>query len=338
MATTYRAASAEPAQRPSRAAPHSAQNDAQYGARGRGGKQSKKPKSHPAPIHRQDWRLAWLLIAPALVGFVLFAAYPVIRGVYLSFSSFHVLSPAKWTGLDNFRKLLHDDVFWSSLRVTVYFVGLAVVIGILLSLVTAVVLHRLTRSAVIRGMIILPFLISGVVAALVWSWMLDTQLGIVNNVLEKLTGHTVMFLGSPTWAIPSVALISVWKSMGYNAILLFAGLQMIPGDVYEAARLDGAGEIQIFRRITVPLLRPVLVMVVILTVIGSFQVFDIVQVTTQGGPANASNVLQMYIYDKAFTQFDFGYASAMSLALFAMLIAITFLQMRLARANEADTN
>jgi ABC-type sugar transport system permease subunit len=323
VATIYRATPAEPA-------------EASRAAKRRG--RNKRLRGTSAPAHRQDWRLGWLLISPAILGFVFFAAYPLIRGVYLSFTSFHVLSPPKWTGLDNLKELWHDDVFWSSVRVTVYFVGLAVVIGVLLSLATAVILHRLTRSTVIRGLIILPFLISGVVAALVWAWMLDTQLGIVNNVIEKLTGHTVMFLGSPAWAIPSVALISVWKSMGYNAILLFAGLQLIPGDVYEAARLDGAGEIQIFRRITVPLLRPVLAMVVILTVIGSFQVFDIVQVATQGGPANASLVLQMYIYNKAFTQFDFGYASTMSLALFAMLIAITFMQLRLTRANESDTN
>jgi len=323
VATIYRATPAEPAEA-SRAVKRRGRNKQRTGS--------------SAPAHRHDWQLGWLLIAPAIVGFVFFAAYPLIRGIYLSFTTFHVLSPPKWSGLDNLKELWHDDVFWSSLRVTVYFVGLSVVIGVLLSLATAVILHRLTRSTVIRGLIILPFLISGVVAALVWAWMLDTQLGIVNNVIEKLTGHTVMFLGSPTWAIPSVALISVWKSMGYNAILLFAGLQLIPGDVYEAARLDGAGEFQIFRRITVPLLRPVLAMVVILTVIGSFQVFDIVQVATQGGPANASLVLQMYIYNKAFTQFDFGYASTMSLALFAMLIAITFMQLRLTRANEADTN
>ncbi|HEX3788021.1 MAG TPA: sugar ABC transporter permease [Pseudonocardiaceae bacterium] len=290
------------------------------------------------PVHRHDGRLAWLLITPAAVGFLVFAAYPLVRGVYLSFTSFHVLTAPVWTGLANIRELLQDDTFWSSLGVTVYFVLLSVLIGMVLSLVTAVVLHRLTSSTVIRGLIILPFLISGVIAGLVWSWMLDTQLGIVNNVLEKLTGHPVLFLGSTSWAVPTVALISVWKSMGYNAILLFAGLQVIPADVYEAARLDGAGEVQMFRRITIPLLRPILVMVVILTVIGSFQVFDIVQVTTAGGPANASMVLQMYIYNKAFTQFDFGYAATMSLALFVMLIAITFMQMRLARANETDTD
>jgi multiple sugar transport system permease protein len=290
-----------------------------------------------SPVHRGDWRLAWLLILPAGIGFLVFAVYPLLRGVYLSFTSFHVLSPAVWTGLANYRQLIHDGTFWSSVEVTIYFVVLSVGIGIFFSLLTAVIMHRLTKSTVIRGLVLLPFLISGVIAGLVWSWMLQSQLGIVNIWLQDLTGHNFLFLGSTNWAIPTVALINVWKSMGYNAVLLFAGLQMIPTDVYEAARLDGASEIRIFRRITVPLLRPVLAMVVILTVISSFQVFDIVQVVTpDGGTANASNVLPLYIYEKAFSQFDFGYASTMSIALFVMLLAITFLQMRLTRASETD--
>jgi ABC-type sugar transport system permease subunit len=289
-----------------------------------------------SPVHRGDWRIAWLLITPAAVGFLIFAVYPLLRGVYLSFTTFHVLSPAQWTGLANYRELIHDGTFWSSVGVTIYFVVLSVGIGIFFSLLTAVVMHRLTKSTVIRGLVLLPFLISGVVAALVWSWMLQSQLGIISIWLQDLTGHNFLFLGSTNWAIPTVALINVWKSMGYNAVLLFAGLQMIPTDVYEAARLDGASEVRIFRRITVPLLRPVLSMVVILTMIGSFQVFDIVQVATNGGPADASNVLPMYIYQKAFSEFDFGYASTMSIALFVMLLAITFLQMRLTRASETD--
>jgi multiple sugar transport system permease protein len=276
------------------------------------------------------------LITPAVAGFLVFFAYPTLRGVYYSFTSFHILTPARWVGLANYREMFGDSVFWHSLLVTVYFVALAVVFGVLLSLATAVVLHRLTGSTVVRGLIILPFLISGVVAALVWQWMLDPQLGIISQLLEKITGVHLLFFSDSHWAIPSLAAVSVWKSLGYNAVLIFAGLQTIPASVYEAGRLDGAGEWQMFRRLTVPLLRPILVMVVILTVIGSFQVFDIVQVTTQGGPANASNVLQMYIYEKGFSELDFGYASTMSLALFVMLIAITFTQMRLARAGETD--
>jgi ABC-type sugar transport system permease subunit len=313
---------------PTEAAPRAARKTGRRSAARRSGSTS--------PLHRGDWRLAWLLIAPAMAGFLVFAVYPLLRGIYLSFTTFHVLSPAQWTGLANYRELIHDGTFWSSVEVTLYFVGLSVGIGIFFALLTAVVMHRLTRSTVVRGLIILPFLISGVVAALVWSWMLQSQLGIINIWLQDLTGHNFLFLGSTGWAIPTVALINVWKSMGYNAVLLFAGLQMIPLDVYEAARLDGASELHIFRRITIPLLRPVLSMVVILTVIGSFQVFDIVSVATSGGPANASNVLPMYIYQKAFSQFDFGYASTMSVALFVMLLAITFVQMRLTRASESD--
>jgi ABC-type sugar transport system permease subunit len=291
-----------------------------------------------APAHRGDGRLAWVLIAPALLGFVVFFVYPTLRGIYLSFTDFKVLSPPTWTGLDNLTRLLGDQVFWSSLGVTLYFVALSVVIGMSVSVITAVVLHRLTSSTVVRGIIILPFLISGVVAATTWSWMLDSQLGIVNVLLEKITGDPILFLGSRGWAIPSIAMISVWKSMGYNAIIVFAGLQTIPPTIYEAGRIDGATEMQMFRKLTLPLLRPILAMVLVLTVINSFQVFDIVAVTTKGGPANASNVLQMYIYDRAFGQFDFGYGATMSLALFAMLIVITFLQMRLMRASESDTN
>jgi ABC-type sugar transport system permease subunit len=287
---------------------------------------------------RGNTLVAWLFILPAVVGFGAFYAYPTLRGIYLSFTEFHVLSAPKWIGGANFVELVHDSVFWHSLVVTVYFVILSVVFGLVFSLVTAVIMNRLARSTVIRGLVLLPFLISGVVAALAWSWMLDSQLGIVNILLEKLFGTSIQFLGSSTWAIPSLAMINLWKWMGYFAILIFAGLQTIPTDVYEAGRLDGASEVQMFRRITIPLLRPVLIMVVILNVIGSFQVFDIVSVTTAGGPANASYVLQMYIYNKAFSQFDFGYAATMSLALFVMLIFITFMQLRLGRANESDTN
>jgi multiple sugar transport system permease protein len=261
-----------------------------------------------------------------------------VRGIYLSFTNFRILTPPTWTGLANYRQLFSDDVFWHSLLITAYFVGLTVAAGIVVSLVTAVLLHRLTQSTVIRGLVLLPFLISGVVAALVWQWMLDPGLGIVNVVVKALIGHNILFLGSQHWVIPTLAFISVWKTMGYNAILIFAGLQTIPHEIYEAARIDGASEIRMFTRLTLPLLRPIMAMVLVLTVISSFQVFDLVAVTTKGGPANASNVLPLYIYNTGFSEFNFGYALTMSMALFVLLLAITFGQMRLLRANESDTN
>ena len=300
-------------------------------------RRDRRPLNANAPSHRGDARLAWILISPAMVGFLVFAVYPTLRGIYLSFTDFRLLTPPQWIGVQNFVDLFHDDTFWASLLVTVYFVIIAVILTLTVSLLTAAVLHRVTNSTVLRGLIILPFLISAVVAATVWSWMLDTQLGIVNVIIEQFGGHGVRFLTSREWAIPSLAAIHVWKNMGYTSIIIFAGLQTIPPSIYEAGRIDGASEPKMFFRLTLPLLRPILALVVVLNVIGAFQVFDIVSVATKGGPANASNVLQMYIYQKAFGQFDFGYASAMSLALFVILIVITFAQMRLLRASESDS-
>ncbi|GAA3806980.1 carbohydrate ABC transporter permease [Cellulomonas soli] len=289
-----------------------------------------------AAARRGDARLAWIFVAPSILGFLVFAAYPTLRGMYLSFTDYRVLSPAEWVGFDNYVKLAHDAQFWGSVVTTLYFVVLTVVLTMAVSLATAVVLHRLTASTVLRSVVILPFLISNVVAAVVWSWMLDAQFGIVNLFLERIGIDAVAFLSDRHWVIPALSLITVWKTAGYTTILIFAGLQTIPVQVYEAGKLDGAGELAMFRRITLPLLRPIMAMVLVLTVIGAFQVFDIVAVSTKGGPANASLVLQMLIYDKAFGQFDFGYASAMSMALFAMLLVISFLQMRLLRADESD--
>jgi multiple sugar transport system permease protein len=200
----------------------------------------------------------------------------------------------------------------------------------------AVLLQRLTQSAMLRGIVLTPYLMANVVAGLVWLWILDTQLGIGNEIISGLGVDRIPFLADETWAIPTIALINVWRHVGYTALLLFAGLQAIPNDMYEAARVDGASEWRMFWRITMPLLRPVLAVVLIMTVIGSFQVFDTVAVTTAGGPANATNVLQYYIYGSAFGRFQFGYASAMSVALLVVLSAITILQYRLTRAGRTD--
>ena len=179
-------------------------------------------------------------------------------------------------------------------------------------------------------------LFRSVVAAIVFLWILDTQLGIFNILLQWIGFDPIAFWASETWVIPTVALVNVWRHMGYTALLLFAGLQSIPAHLYEAARTEGAGEIAMFRRITLPLLRPILALVLIMTIIGSFQVFDTISVTTQGGPADASKVLQMYIYENAFAQYEFGYASALSVALLVILMVITFAQYWMSRAGQSD--
>jgi multiple sugar transport system permease protein len=277
-----------------------------------------------------------VFIAPAAIGFAVFLAWPTVRGIYLSFTSYNLLTPPEFTGLQNYVRLAQDSIFWHSMVVTVEYVLINIVIQTVVALFIAVMMHRLTKSTFVRGIVLAPYLVSNVVAALVWLWILDTQLGIGNELLAALGLDRIPFLQSDVWGIPSIALINVWRHVGYTALLIFAGLQSLPETVYEAGRIDGASEWKMFWRITVPLLRPILSLVLIITVIGSFQVFDTVAVTTQGGPANATNVVQNYIYNLAFGRFQFGYASAVSVALLIVLSIITIIQYRLTRSGESD--
>ena len=292
-----------------------------------------------APTRRRrkdDTKLALLFIAPASVGLLVFLVWPLLTGLYYSFTEYTTLTPPTWVGLENYRRLLADPVFWNSLKVTVLYVLINIGVQTVVALVIAVLMQRLTQSTVLRSLVLAPYLVSNVVAAIVFLWILDTQLGIFNILLQWIGFDPIAFWASETWVIPTVALVNVWRHMGYTALLLFAGLQSIPAHLYEAARTEGAGEIAMFRRITLPLLRPILALVLIMTIIGSFQVFDTVSVTTQGGPADASKVLQMYIYENAFGQYQFGYASALSVALLLILMVITFAQYRMSNAGQSD--
>lgn len=301
---------------------------------------TRTPGASPAPPrrrrHRDDTRLALLFILPASVGLLVFMVWPLLTGLYYSLTDYAILTPPEWVGLENYRAMLTDPVFWKSLRVTVLYVLINIGVQIVVALLIAILMQRLTQSTWLRSLVLAPYLVSNVVAAIVFLWMLDSQLGIVNIALQAIGFDPVSFWASETWVIPTVALVNVWRHMGYTALLLFAGLQSIPEQLYEAARTEGAGEWQLFRRITLPLLRPILALVLIMSIIGSFQVFDTISVTTQGGPADASKVLQMYIYENAFGQYNFGYASALSVALLVILMIITFAQYFLTRAGQSD--
>ncbi|WP_309237841.1 sugar ABC transporter permease [Streptomyces albidus (ex Kaewkla and Franco 2022)] len=283
-----------------------------------------------------DARVAAAFIAPAMLGYLVFLVWPTLRGVYLSFTSFDLLSSEKWVGLDNYRRLVNDPVFWDSLGVTLHYVVVNIGVQTVVALLIAVLMHRLTNSSLLRGIVLAPYLVSNVVAGIVWLWILDTQLGVGNEMVEALGFDRIAFFGDAAWAIPTIALVNVWRHVGYTALLIFAGLQSIPSTIYEAGRVDGASEWRMFWAVTVPLLRPVLSLVLIITVIGSFQVFDTVSVTSDGKPANATNVLQLYVYDLAFGRLQFGYASAISVALMLVLTVITVVQYRLARAGQSD--
>jgi multiple sugar transport system permease protein len=283
-----------------------------------------------------DLKIALLFIFPAMIGFVFFYLIPTLRGIYLSFTEYSILGDPTWIGAKNYTAMLGDELFWNAMAVTVQYVVLNIGFQTVIALGLALLMHRVAKSTFIRGALLLPFLVANVIVALLWFWMLDYQLGIVNEFISWLGMPRIAFFGSEQWAIPTIAFVNVWRHMGYTALLIFAGLQSIPNHVYEVASLDGASPTRTFWSITMPLLRPVLVLVLVVTVIGSFQVFDTVAVTTGGGPINASRVIQMYIYQKAFGESDFGYASALSVILFVILALVAFVQMKFLKGNESD--
>ena len=291
-----------------------------------------------------ETRAAMLFLAPAFLGFVVFYAYPALRGFYLSFTNFDLLrNDGDWVGIDNYKTLLQDTLFWNALWITFKYVIINIGIQTTLALAIAVLMHRLTQSTIVRGIILIPWLIPNAVLALLWMWMLDPNLGIVNHWLDAIGIGSQGFLGSESQVIPTIAGMNIWKNMGYTALLLFGGLVMIPKNFYEAASLDGAGEWRMFRTITLPLLRPVLALVLVVTVIGSFQVFDTIQIATAGigggnpgGPGNSSRVLYMYIFQQAFEFNALGYASALAVALIMLLVIVAAIQMRMLRAGESD--
>jgi multiple sugar transport system permease protein len=285
---------------------------------------------------RSELRTAIVFIAPALVGFLTFYVYPMIRGFYFSMTQYNVLGTPKWIGFDNFVRIGKDPLFWNALWVTLEYVILNIGFQTIIAIVLAVMMQRLTKSTLLRGALLLPWLISNVIAAMTWFWLLDYQIGLVNQVLEWMGVNKIAFFGDSAWAIPTIAFVNVWRHMGYTALLVFAGLQTIPKYVYEAASIDGSSEWSSFWRITIPLLRPVLAMILVITVTGSFQVFDTVAVTTRGGPVNVTRVLQYYIYQKGFAEGQFGYASAISVILFLILGLMAAIQLRLLRAGDSD--
>lgn len=300
------------------------------------GRRSKPVTTHASPHSRGDLRTALLFIAPAAFGFVVFFLVPTMRGFYFSLTQYNLLGDPKFIGFANFSKLFGDKLFYNSLVVTLEYVVINIVLQTIVAVGLAVLMHRLTQSTILRGALLLPWLISNVIAAMLWFWLLDYQIGLVNMFLEWSGLAKIAFFGSETWAIPTIAFVNVWRHMGYTALLVFAGLQTIPSYVYEAASIDGSSEWSSFWRMTLPLLRPVLAMVLVMTVTGSFQIFDTVSVTTRGGPVNATRVIQYYIYQKGFAEGQFGYASALSVILFLILALVAFVQMRLLRADESD--
>ncbi|WP_113701567.1 carbohydrate ABC transporter permease [Nonomuraea lactucae] len=292
--------------------------------------------SHRWAGKRGDGGIAAVFLAPVLIGFAVFYLYPAARGAWYSLTDWNLLSEPGFVGLDNYARLVRDPLFWNSLKVTGGYVLLNLGIQMIAGLGLAALLHRLTRSLLVRSLLVVPWLVPSVTTGLLWMWLLDANLGFVNHVLSGLGLAGQGFLTSPDLALTSVAVINSWSGTGYTALLLYAGMLLVPAQVYEAAALDGSGEIRTFFRITLPLMRPIIAFVLVVSLIGSFQLFDTVAVTTKGGPVNATRVVYYYIYEQAFTHFKMGYAAALALSLVLILGVLTFVQMRLLRASTSD--
>lgn len=287
-------------------------------------------------------RAAWIFITPALVILGLFFLLPVIAALALSLTDYDLYALAdirnlRFIALDNYWTLLHRPLFWSALGHTVYFVVVGVPLSLLASLGAAMLLNSpLARfKPFFRTALFAPVVTTVVAVAVIWRYLFNTKYGLINYALESIGMPTVDWLGDPHWAMPTIILFAVWKNFGYNMIIFMAGLQAIPGDLYEAARIDGASAWAQFRHITLPMLKPTMTMVSILTVSGYFQLFAEPYVMTEGGPLQSTTSVLYLMYEEGFKWWNLGSASAVAFILFAIMFAVTATMLRLSKRGEA---
>jgi trehalose/maltose transport system permease protein len=268
-------------------------------------------------------------LAPTILIIAGVIIYPLAYVIWLSLHRrLLIFDVSRFVGLDNFSFLLRDDRFWNALYNTVYFTAATVSLELILGLSIAILLNRVfTGRGLMRSIILIPWAIPTVVSAKIWEWMYNSDFGILNHLL----GVNINWLGSAFWAMNAAIFMEVWKTTPFVALLLMAGLQTIDGDLYKSARVDGASGWYIFRRITIPLLTPVILIVLIFRTLDAFRVFDAIYVLTGGGPANTTETLSIYAYKVLFQTLQFGYGSTISIAIFFCVGVITILYVRLLR-------
>jgi multiple sugar transport system permease protein len=285
-------------------------------------------------------RAGRLFVAPNLAAVVVFMLFPLGFSLYMSLHNWDLFTPAKFAGLSNYRDLFTEDPLFSiAMRNTVVYVVGTVVPTVLISLAVAGVLNRKIKGiAVFRTIIFLPLAVSSVVIAVVWQFVFNTNNGLLNIVLGWVGINPIPWLVDPKWAMTSLCMVSIWRSVPFATVILLAAMQGVPENLYEAARLDGAGEVRQFVSITVPLIRAAVSFVVVISIIHAFQAFDLVYVLTgrNGGPETATYVLGIMLFQHAFAFLEFGYASALAWVMFAILLALTVVQLRLGRRRAAQ--
>lgn len=281
------------------------------------------------------WRDALLLITPFTLLYLVFFIFPTFRVFQLSFMDVPLIGGGgEYIGFENYRELMTDSRFWASVRHTFYFVLLTVIPNTAIGLLFALMVVRLNRlKSIVLAAFFIPFMLPVSVVTLIWVWLLDPTFGILQNVFTFFLGEPLAVFGDPNWAMPSVAFITVWWTVGFNMLLFIAGLQGIGKDYYEAASLDGATGFQIFRFVTWPLLWPVTALVLTLQLIAQLKIFDQVYLLTGGGPFNSTIVTLQYMYNEAFQNFNGGYSSAIGVALFVIILIASLVQVGFLRTG-----
>ena len=280
-------------------------------------------------LRRGETLAAYLFLLPNIVGFLVFTLIAVLASAGIALTNWDIISTPDFVGLRNFERLIADESFLKVLWNTTAFTVASVAGSMLISLGVALAMNTAIRGIVVfRTAYYLPVVTSSVAVAVVWTWFYNPDFGPLNYYLSALGFRPPQWLGSPEWALPAVIIVSVWKAIGYDMIIWLAGLQGIPQHLYEAAAIDGAGRWRRFTAITLPMLTPTTFFVLVISLIRAFQVFDIVQVMTDGGPADATRTMVLFIYDQGFRYLKMGYAAAVAWTLFVIIFLITIVQWR----------
>ncbi len=279
-------------------------------------------------IRAREAIYGYLFIAPAVLGFILWIAGPMIFSAWVSLTQWDMLSPPKIVGLQNYRHMLEDNLFWQSLKVTMYFTVVSVPLFQTLAFAVALLMNVKVRGITIfRTIYYLPSIVPVVASSMLWAWIFNSDFGLLNSLLQAVGLPKVLWLQDPTWAMPALIVMSLW-GIGGTMLIYLAGLQGVPVQLYEAAEIDGANKWQQFLHVTVPMMSPVIFFNLVLGLIGALQTFTQGYIITNGGPGNSTLFYVLYLYRQAFTYFNMGYASAMAWVLFVIILALTLLVFR----------
>ncbi|HLI76020.1 MAG TPA: sugar ABC transporter permease [Acidobacteriaceae bacterium] len=282
-------------------------------------------------LRQREALAAYLCLLPWLIGLLVFTAYPLVASLYYAFTDYSILSSPKWAGLQNFRQMFKDPLFFTSLRVTAEYCGVVVPGTVIIGYMMALLLnHRLPLLRLWRTIYFLPSMVPAIAGAFLWSWIFNSQYGVANGLLGDLGITGPQWFGSETWVLPAFMIMTLWGA-GSGLVLYLAALQQVPSALYEAAQIDGAGPLRRLVHITLPMTSPVILFTVVTGIISSFQIFTAALVITKGGPNNGSLFYILNLYNSGWVNFQEGYASALAWVLVLIMVALTLVAFLIAR-------